>query len=221
METTLKEYISKYPDLPAFMACGSQTMMLFSTAEGEILWANEAFLQWIGYTLEEFTRKNNPVTWQDISVRDESLEADMISSRKLQEGKLAHYLIRKFYVPKHGSPQFVELFVRRYPPNMAENMAISVVEVNVLYNGHARMAQAYETMAAEMKLTLDVLSASNQGILDRMDNQLATGLNGVVAWLAKRPAIGIPIAALLVLLLFGERAIEVIRSFMSLGGGAG
>ena len=219
MDTTLETYLEQHPDLAAFMACKSQNMMIFSTAEGGVLWANEAFLSWIGYTLEEFTRKEHPITWKDISVRDDSLAADIRSVDKLKHGRLAHYLIRKFYVPKNGSPQFVELFVRRYPPHSEEPMAICVVEVTVLHNTHEKMARAYEEMVTDIKANLGRLATTNEEIRDGMQNQLTSGLNGVVLWLTKHPAVGIPTAAILILLLFGERALEVINSFLNIGGG--
>lgn len=219
MEATLNSYLQKHPDLAAFMSCGSPNMMLFSTAEGDVLWANESFLTWIGYTLEEFTRKDNPITWKDISVRDSSLEADIRSASRMKEGKLSHYLIRKFYVPKNGSPQFVELHVRRYPPNGGEPMAICVVEVTVLHNIHEKMARAYEEMVTDIKSSLHTIATINEEIRDGMQNQLTSGLNGIVLWLTKHPMVGVPVAAVLILLLFGERAFEVVHSFLTLGKG--
>jgi PAS domain S-box-containing protein len=217
MYTTLKQYLDTHPELAGFINMGSQAMMLFCRANGEILWANESFLEWIGYNLDEFTRKDNPITWKDISVRDTSLDADIHSIMKLQEGKIMHYMVRKFYVPKHGSPHFVELFVRRYPPAGKEDMVLAVVEVTVLHNTHARMALAYEDMVLDIRNSLKALTETNEGLYAKLDNQLTSGLNGCVIWLTKHPLIGLPVAGLLILLLFGERAMEVLHKFMSLG----
>lgn len=217
MEKELTDYLEQYPELAAFMFSGTQNMILFSTAEGDIVWANYAFLDWIGYSLDEFTRKVNPVTWQDISVRDASLEADITSANKLKAGNIQHYVIRKFYVPKHGHPHFVELFVRRFPPDADKEMAICCVEVTPLHNTHEKMAMAYEKMAIELRSNIVELSESNKKIVKAMEDQMKTGLNGAVAWLLAHPLVGVPVAAVLVLLLFGDRALEVLQSFLHLG----
>ena len=85
---------------------------LVSTADGGILYANDAFREWIGYTLSELKQ----LGWKKISVDDDSLEADMKAVIELQDGYHQTYKVQKQYIPKNGKPEWGVLTVMRYPP---------------------------------------------------------------------------------------------------------
>lgn len=88
----------------------SPTMLLVSTADGKILWANTAFCEWSKYTLSELQR----LTWMQLSVQDETLEADLQEAQKL-DAYHPTYTITKQYIPKNEKPVWGQLAVLRYP----------------------------------------------------------------------------------------------------------
>lgn len=88
----------------------SGIMWLISKPTGEILDASPEFMRWIGYTHEEITR----LTWMQISVQDDSLNADMHSVANLTPYD-PFYIVRKQYVPKNDKPAWGELIVTRHP----------------------------------------------------------------------------------------------------------
>lgn len=88
----------------------SPCCILVSTTSGQILWANDCFVDWIGYTLSELQTK----TWMEISVQDSSLVADILEARAL-DGYQQSYSVQKQYIPKHSRPRWGTLHVLRYP----------------------------------------------------------------------------------------------------------
>jgi PAS domain S-box-containing protein len=84
--------------------------VLVSNLDGAILWANNEFCDWSGYTVTEL----QTMGWKKLSVQDESLEADFIEANKLDEYQLS-YTIQKRYVPKNSQPAWGTLSVLRYP----------------------------------------------------------------------------------------------------------
>lgn len=88
----------------------SGIMWLIAKPTGEILDASPEFMRWIGYTHEEITR----LTWMQISVPDDSLNADLNSVANLTPYD-PFYNVRKQYVPKNDKPAWGELIVTRHP----------------------------------------------------------------------------------------------------------
>lgn len=84
--------------------------ILMSTVQGNILWANDAFVHWSGYTQSEL----QTMTWMDLSVRDASLMADTFEAKQL-DGYQQTYRVRKQYIPKQSKPVWGTLNVLRYP----------------------------------------------------------------------------------------------------------
>lgn len=97
-------------DVVATILRSSGVMWLISKPTGEILDASPEFLRWIGYTHEEITR----LTWMQISVQDDSLNADLHSVANLTPYD-PFYIVRKQYVPKNDKPAWGELIVTRHP----------------------------------------------------------------------------------------------------------
>ena len=79
--------------------------------EGEIFWASDSFLEWTGYTSAELQK----IGWKKLSVDDENFEADLIAAKEIQEGTRISYQVEKRYIPKHGSPKWGILYVKRVP----------------------------------------------------------------------------------------------------------
>lgn len=102
----------------------SPCCILFSTVEGKMLWGNDAFLEWMGYTQSELQAR----TWMDISVNDASLLADLEAAGRIQDGYLVTYKVKKQYIPKNSRPRWGTLYVLRYPPIGESKHAICVWE---------------------------------------------------------------------------------------------
>lgn len=85
-------------------------MKLVSRPNGEIVWANAAFLEWSQYTLNELKK----LTWMQISVPDKNLDADTEELKSLDAYRPA-YTVKKQYVPKGSKPEWGTLNVMRYP----------------------------------------------------------------------------------------------------------
>lgn len=97
-------------DVVSTILRSSGIMWLISKPTGEILDASPEFMRWIGYTHEEITR----LTWMQISVQDDSLNADLHSVANLTPYD-PFYIVRKQYVPKNDKPAWGELIVTRHP----------------------------------------------------------------------------------------------------------
>lgn len=97
-------------DVVATILRSSGIMWLISKPTGEILDASPEFMRWIGYTHDELTR----LTWMQISVQDDSLNADLHSVNNLTPYD-PFCIVRKQYVPKNDKPAWGELTVTRHP----------------------------------------------------------------------------------------------------------
>ena len=97
-------------DVVSTIIRSSGIMWFISKPSGEILDASPEFMRWIGYTHEEIIR----LTWMQISVHDDSLNADMHSVQNLTPYD-PFYIVRKQYVPKNDKPAWGELTVTRHP----------------------------------------------------------------------------------------------------------
>jgi hypothetical protein len=84
--------------------------VITSKPDGTILWANEEFCEWSGYTLQEL----KSIGWKKISVTDENLEADVRAASELSIYRLS-YSVQKQYIPKNDKPQWGTLHVIRFP----------------------------------------------------------------------------------------------------------
>lgn len=198
MRATLQDFLERYPELGSFLPDEAATKIIFAGENGEIYWANSSFLEWIGYSINEFVRSNNPVTWKQISVNDASLQADVEMARDSAAGEISQYTLRKLYVPKNQRPQLVELFVRRFPPRGDREFVFFVVEVFPMNEEHAKMAKEQ----GEFTLALKKLNES-------VEQLSQSNVNTAIRWLSQRPLIGVPVLLFIVYLLFGERAVEV------------
>ena len=102
----------------------SPCCILFSLTDGKMLWGNDAFLEWIGYTQTELQQR----TWMEISVNDSSLSADLEAASRIADGYLVTYKVQKQYVPKNSRPKWGTLYVLRYPPVGETKVCICVWE---------------------------------------------------------------------------------------------
>lgn len=173
----------------------ADTMMMLSGFAGEIHDANNRFLDWIGYSLYEFTREVAPVTWIDLTLQGADLEADQNEAVRCQRGEISAYRVRKHYLPKNGLPKLVELYVRRYPEYGDEhNFTCFIVEVNELGN---RDRQFYEEFLSKHQEV--VAQIGNIYLL--LQQIRAMTLYSFLSWAKENPKLSIPLGLLLLYLL--------------------
>lgn len=132
--------------------------ILFSTADGKMLWGNDSFLEWIGYTQSELQVR----TWMDISVHDSSLLADIEAASRL-DGYHVTYSVKKQYVPKNSRPKWGTLYVMRYPPGGEQKCCICVWEPITDDNADSfeLTKQAVEKMQNEFAIVRKVIEDCN------------------------------------------------------------
>lgn len=74
--------------------------------KGEILYANPAFCQLIGYSNNELKDKT-----LDLITHPDDIEQSFLEFKKIQEGQQKEYSITKRYIHKDGSVKWIKLFV--------------------------------------------------------------------------------------------------------------
>lgn len=139
----------------------SPCCIIFSTQDGKNLWANDSFLEWIGYTQTELQQR----TWMDISVHDSSLSADIEAASRL-DGYHVTYSVKKQYVPKNSRPKWGTLYVMRYPPGGEQLCCMCVWEPMLDDNADSfELAKAsvvkMESELAELKRLLEQAEATS------------------------------------------------------------
>lgn len=185
----------------------SRTMMLLSLEDGRIIDANPAFLDWIGYSMHEFTRQRDPVSWHDITLPDAALEADIEQSRACAAGEVTNYKLRKHYQPKGQAPRLVDIYVQRHPPQGQMNCFL--VEVYPI-------GQEKEECLLEVMTTNRKLAESITKIQTSMDTLVAGNIATWMAWGAKNPRVSVPLALLICFLLFGRSTLEIVEACIKL-----
>ena len=76
-----------------------------NTMDGRFEYANHAFCDLVGYTLDEL----RTMTWQEITHPDD-LPEDLALGRRVLTHQQPHYTLEKRYIRKNGSTVWVELF---------------------------------------------------------------------------------------------------------------
>lgn len=143
----------------------SPTMLLVSTLDGKIIWANAAFCEWSKYTLSELQR----LTWMQLSVQDENLTAAIQEAQKL-DAYHPTYTITKQYIPKNEKPVWGQLAVLRYP--LTGDIECCLCTWDPLKNGTATaFATAMEAITGFEKrvdkLAAEIAKLTNQTEEDR------------------------------------------------------
>ena len=143
----------------------SSAMKLILSIDGKILWANDEFLQWIGYTLGEIRK----LTWMQISTNDENLEADLLAIKTLDAWN-PRYSVKKQYIPKNEKAAWGTLTVMRFPSDGEVKLCGCTWEP--LKNGTAAAftlaMERCEAMRKELQLVnAQVLSLTSQSEEDR------------------------------------------------------
>lgn len=139
--------------------------ILISKTDGSIVWANEAFCEWSGYTLAEL----RVIGWRKLSIDEESLQADIEQAKSLEVYSL-RYTVQKRYIPKNGAPVWGGLSVLRYPA--LGDMEFALCTWEPLRNGTAAAFTAsfqhIDKMTSELKeLNKNISHLTTQSVEDR------------------------------------------------------
>jgi|GEM_PF-6153423 len=211
----LQTFFNHHPHLATEIIEKSATMWLIADIGGAVLWSNEIFQKFIGYSLPEFTRKDNPVTWEDFSLKDESLKADMEAAAACVRGDYNEYTIRKFYIPKAAAPVFVEVFVRRYPPE--GKYEFFVVEVKLLRDEYSTITQSYEQLSRDVMGQIAILSATITAVTANIEGQIeeikSNTISRIIQTAAEKPKSTAILLMVLGTVILGPRFIELLAAF--------
>lgn len=86
-------------------------------------WVNSAFERLVGWSVVELTGR----TWMEITVQGD-VGGDLASVGAVISGKVTHYTMSKSYIHRRGHAVPVELTVRRFPPNVIDDVLCFRVE---------------------------------------------------------------------------------------------
>lgn len=86
-------------------------------------WVNSAFERLVGWSVVELTGR----TWMEITVQGD-VGGDLASIEAVMSGKVTHYTMSKSYIHRRGHAVPVELTVRRFPPNVIDDVLCFRVE---------------------------------------------------------------------------------------------
>lgn len=193
----------EYPELGEVWFRNNETMMLIAGLDGEIYAANDAFLEFIGYSEYEFTRQNKPITWKDITLPGNDLVADMEEALRCYNGQHKSYKIRKHYIPKMGLPHFVEIYVHRYPLDGGpKEFKFFFVEVYSL-------TDEGKIILKELRDTQHQFAKDVQNITKAMET--LAGESQLWKWAKENTMWSIPIALGIAFLLFGRSVLEIMH----------
>jgi PAS domain-containing protein len=179
----------------------SPNLKLISQIDGTIEEANDAFCRWSNYTIHEFKRRHNPVLWTQMTLADESLEADVEMAKRCLRGDVEAYQVQKHYIPKGEMPKLCELNIMRYPREGGEaEFKCFLVDVRPL--------------ASTEIMIVEAITKIQQGMIDLADKveHMAT-IGNAIQWAKENKWASVPMLFLFVYLLFGRSAIEITSMF--------
>jgi PAS domain-containing protein len=131
----------------------SHLNIVASKADGTILWANEAFCNYIQYTLYELQN----IGWKNISQHGSDLEADTKQLSRLTPTS-NQYSVQKRYIPKNGKPELGTLHVVAFFKEDKIDYCLTVWEP--LKNGTAAAFELAITSTNNMSKAINELSAN-------------------------------------------------------------
>lgn len=169
--------------------------MLATMPNGDILWANAAFENLLGYTSVELVGKK---TWVELTKSGEDLLYDQQNVSELLSGNRTSYQLQKHYITKGGTFLPVVIDVLRYPvAGEFECFLVAVVPVD---------------RGLELALSQVVEIRS---LLVEMTEKAPSGLtvDKAISFAKEHPVAATVIGTLFGVLLFGERVIEILKLF--------
>lgn len=199
----------------------SSVPSLTSASDGRIYWCNKAFEELLGYSEYELTigQGGRGISWHQLSVSDDSFEADKKMTEELIAGRRTDYTCRTRYIPKNQSPIWVELHVMRWPRE-GDDVSCFLVIAMPLQQETNYSTQIITDQIKFLGTTLHELSQNQEVILKettRSDTEtIAIALARVINANPKRAAM--VFLFILAMLLGSEllRAVETIKKLTGL-----
>lgn len=176
--------------------------MLASLEDGTIVWANTAFEELLNYTVVELTGHGSihGVSWKDLTVNSDDLNADLALIESLKEGHRNEYRLQKSYRKKNGEPVPVLIQVLRWPP--AGDVEVYLVTILPLNISTSYLLSEFQSMN---KLLVQVLQTNQCSFTDRF-----------VKWAAKNKFAATVLILFVTTFLFGDRVMEIAGQIKSL-----
>lgn len=172
--------------------------LLVSAADGGILWANEAFENLLGYTSAEL----KGMSWKKITVDSEELESDESMMHEVLRGDRRDYTLVKSYRHRKRHPVECIIHVLRYPL-VGPEVSFFLVSVHPV-DQHRDCIRQTETLRMMMSEVIALL------------NNRKTAGAALAEWSRANPRLTILMGAVLCVLLFGSRVIEIARDLVGI-----
>jgi len=180
----------------------SKCSMLVSTADGGVLWVNQATEELFGYSAAEFLGLGGlpPISWKAITVDHNDLTADVAMVEQMERGERTEYTQEKSYRAKEGKPIPSRIHVLRWPPG--GKVDCYLVTIIPLHSENDFMRQ-------ELVAMKEALASIAQAQQDRT----GTGdlLRDLGKWAAGNPKYAACVVVFLWVLISGEHALDIIE----------
>lgn len=222
-------WISKQEkDLMELLIRDSDIPIYFSGPVGNILWANQAFEEFIGYTLWELTSGSSGkgIAGEKLTVSGESLDADKEMNRQCISGERYKYTIKTQYIPKNDKPVWVELNVIRYP--VVNELQCFIVIVSPLKNG---TQTAFNLCMDRVKEFSEELRKVKQGV-EEMEKEIVGGVkdalqvqteteqifSAIARLINRNPRVSAGVTMVIMVMILGTQLVQAIETVKKLMG---
>lgn len=182
---------SQVPEMACRWIKETSVPLLVTVRNGTLLWCNEAFEEFVGYTVSELRGMED--CWQRLTIDQgdatyDSEMAEMVESRERYD-----YRFRKKYISKDGVPRPCEIHVLRHPEaGSFEYFLVSVLPLDLSYGAMLEELQLLQRSLLDL--------SSKPDMWERM-----------MLFYKSQPKTAIVVTIVLSYLLFGDRVIDLIE----------
>ena len=184
-----------------------------SGVDGRNYWCNKAFEEMIGYSEYELTlgQGGRGISWYQLSVSEDSLEADKKMTEELMAGRRVEYTCRKRYNPKNQNPIWVELHVMRWPREGTDVHCFLVIVMPL----HQETNYSTQIIMDQIKLLREnqeiILKESTRGNIETLAISLARIINA-------NPKPAAMVFLFILAMLLGSELLRAVETIKKLSG---